>query len=336
MPVKICAYFVLLCSAILLNNLVKPAYAYQPPDESAVETLKAIFAKSDAQIDLAFTKLTIDRLVDPNVDIGRALGEINYMVEMVNSAAMPDMTAIDRMQSLRTYLYDSGYWNQNRPFQYDFADPYGTNIQNKLLPTYLNTRKGNCISMPFLFVILADKLGLEVTIATAPVHVFVKFKDPQSGKWFNLETTHIAEIVDDGFYRKKSPMSAKAIASGVYLQPLRKKEMVAVMTMVLAEHYAGQQRWQESIAVAELALQYYPNYAYAMLKVGNAYRGLLQAKIKQYKGQTEIPLAEKSRMDELYAQNRLWFEKAEAIGWQPVTAANNAEYLKSIKRHAGK
>ena len=332
MPLKIRVNLILLCSVLLLIVPNKFSYAYKQPDKSAIEVLEEILAKPASQIDLALTKLTIDKLVDPTINIDRALGEINYMAQSVNSAATPDMTAMDRMQSLRTYLYDSGFWNQNQPYKYDFADPLGTSIQNKLMPTYLKNRKGNCISMPFLFVILAEKLGLETTVATAPLHVFVKFKEPQTGKWLNLETTDIAQIVEDSFYREKSPMTDIAIKNGVYLQALSKKEAVTVMATVLSDHYAEQKQWQKVIDVSKLILKYYPKYAYAMLKLGNAYRGLLQAKIKQFSATKPITQIEKSYLDELYAQNKSWFEKAEVLGWQPVTQETNEEYMKSIKQ----
>jgi regulator of sirC expression with transglutaminase-like and TPR domain len=242
------------------------------------------------------------------------------------------MTAMDRMQSLRTYLYASGYWNQNQPFKYDFADPLGTSIQNKLLSTYLKNRQGNCISMPFLFVILADKLGLDVTVATAPLHVFTKFKEPQSGRWLNLETTNVAEIVEDSFFREKSPMTDMAINNGVYLKPLSKKEAVAVMAIVLSEHYANQQLWQQSIDVSKLILKHYPNYVYAMIKIGNAYSKLLQNKIQEVKAKGIVMPDEKAQMDQLFTQNLAWFDKAEALGWQPPSQASETQYLESIKK----
>ena len=40
------------------------------------------------------------------------------------------------------------------------------------------------------------------------------------------------------------------------------------MAVVLSEYYAQQQQWQRSIDVAKVILAHYPNYAYAMLKVG--------------------------------------------------------------------
>lgn len=42
--------------------------------------------------------------------------------------------------------------------------------------------------MPFLFIILGDRLGINVTASVAPLHVFVKFTD-ENGVIHNLETT---------------------------------------------------------------------------------------------------------------------------------------------------
>lgn len=297
-----------------------------------VRLLEAIFAKPASQIDLARTKLEIDQLIDPTINIEQSLKHINSMVSVVNSATTPNSTAIDRLQSLRTYLYDTGYWNDNKPFRYDFDDPMGTRISNKLLPTYLKLRKGNCFSMPFLFVIMAQKLNLNTTISTAPLHVFAKYKDPDSGKWYSLETTNIAEFVDDKFYQRQNPMTKAAINNGVYLQPLSKKETVAVMAVVVSEYYAQQQQWQRSIDVANVILKHYPKYVYAMLKVGNAYSRLLQEKIRFARAKGTVTPIEKTAMDHLYAQNLAWFEKAEKLGWQPPPKSAETQYLNNVRK----
>jgi hypothetical protein len=49
------------------------------------------------------------------------------------------------MQSLRTYLYDSGYWNQNQPFKYDFDDSLGQKLDLEMRlvnPTNKTNLKG--------------------------------------------------------------------------------------------------------------------------------------------------------------------------------------------------
>lgn len=47
----------------------------------------------------------------------------------------------DKLKALRKYMHQSGTWNHHHPFGHDFADPFGHNLHNKLLPNYLATKK---------------------------------------------------------------------------------------------------------------------------------------------------------------------------------------------------
>ena len=298
----------------------------------AIQVIESILNKPDTEIDLAKAKLTIDKLVDPSINSYVVMTEINKMVKIFKKDLNPNMMPFDKVLSLSAFLYEPGYWNNYKPFQYDLADPFGQELNTKLISTYLKTKKGNCISMPILYAILAEKLGLDVTLSTAPLHVFVKFKDPKSGKYFNIETTDKGQPASDDFYRKKSHITDVAIQKGVYLQPLNKKQSIAVMAMVLNESFEKQGKWQQSIDLAKLLLKVYPQYAYAMIKVGNGYSRLLNAEISKAKMKGSYTPAEKQHMDYLYQQNLQWFAKAENIGWQMPTQKENNDYLSTIKK----
>lgn len=84
--------------------------------------------------------------------------------------------------------------------------------------------------------------------------------------------------------------------------------------------------------IAQLILKYSPNNAYAMIKIGNAFSELLQQQIAKTKKLDSTTPKQKALMDHLYAQNHLWFAKAEAIGWQQPTPQSEALYLQSIKQ----
>jgi len=77
-------------------------------------------------------------------------------------------TVRDKVITLLSTLYGKGSWNGDRSFSYDLNDPLGRDFHNKLLATYLKTRKVNCTTMPTLVAILAEKLGLTVTLAAGP------------------------------------------------------------------------------------------------------------------------------------------------------------------------
>ena len=52
--------------------------------------------------------------------------------------------------------------------------------------------------MPTLFVLLAQRLGLEATFAASPEHYFVKYRD-ETGRWYNLVQTFTTEATHSAF-----------------------------------------------------------------------------------------------------------------------------------------
>lgn len=131
-----------------------PAHLAAEEMERFVQTL---FAQDIANLDLANTKLEIDRMIDPTINIAARVAELDGMVQVMRSAVRPDAPASETLDVIRNYIYDGGYWNDNAPFSYDHDDPLGLEIRNKLLSDYLDDRRGNCVSMPILFIILATR-----------------------------------------------------------------------------------------------------------------------------------------------------------------------------------
>lgn len=294
--------------------------------------IRAILRLPENQIDLGKAKLTIDKMIDSSIDIKANLEKIDSMVASVQMGLLFNASSDEKLQALRGYLYTANQWNGQRPYQYDLSDPYGKDISHKLLPSYLESRKGNCVSMPFLFVILGQRLGLEVTAATAPEHIFVKYR-ADNGDWINLETTSGANPARDVWLRQQTPMTDEAIANGIYLRPLSKKETVALMVDTLIEHYMHKHRYEKAIEASDLILEYSPKAVEAMIHKGASYARLINERfVSKYPRPDLIPQAEWSYYSYLDRNNRLWYDKAEALGWRMPTEAFKAQYKQVVER----
>jgi regulator of sirC expression with transglutaminase-like and TPR domain len=301
-------------------------------DLESAKHLRTILQQPEQEIDLARVKLTIDRMIDPAVDIEAGLKKIDAMVAKIKT--MPDHgpSSTAKMLTLKRYIYEPGEWNNFQPYQYDLDDPLGTKLSNKLLPRYLESKKGNCVTMPLLFVILGQRLGIDVTTATAPLHILVKFKD-ETGNMYNLETTSGANPARDVWYREQMPMTDEAVANGVYLRPLTRKETVAVMVTTLAEHYFEQREFEKAITISDLTLEYYPRDVEAMVRKGSAYYRLLaKYYLEKYRSPVEIPDRAKGHFAYLSQNNRQWFAKAEALGWREPSKEDNEKYLQKVSQ----
>jgi regulator of sirC expression with transglutaminase-like and TPR domain len=202
-------------------------------------------------------------------------------------------------------------------FSYDQTDPLGTNPVNRKLSRYLETRRGNCITMPILMLFVGKRLGLNMTLVQAPLHLFIKYTD-DDGKIWNLEATSGGGFTRDVWYRQKLPMSDEAVANGVYLRPLSHDEAVAVIGSTLVEHALETGNYENAIAISNVLLKHYPNFAYLLAKTGSAYGGLLHRELAgKYTRMEDIPVELKAKADEWYRLNGEAFAEAEALGWRP-------------------
>ncbi|MBS0385336.1 MAG: hypothetical protein JSS00_08300 [Proteobacteria bacterium] len=279
--------------------------------------VRAVLNRPERQLDYLDAKLALDALIDPSAGGASVRTAIEALTTAARSLAGDSPDDARRLAAVRTVIYRSGDWNQNRPFAYDHADPFGRNIRNKLMATYLDTRLGNCVSMPILFLILADRLGVNVRLSTAPHHVFVRYVDA-AGHATNLETTSGGLPSRDKWIRQNMPMTDEAVASGIYLRTQSRRETVATMATTVEEYLCHAQRDEEAIAVADAILQVAPRNVECILYRGSVYGRLFEREFSaRYVDEAQIPQSLHARYQLLASMNQQAFTQAEALGWRP-------------------
>lgn len=304
-------------------------FVWAAPDFSP---LRAQFQLPEDQIDYAAAKLVVDQLIDPTTNVAAVRRELDRWEQVVRSQVPAGANARQALDALLKTLYQPGAWNQGKPFTYDLGDPLGRNPKSKQLVTYLTTRKGNCVSMPVLFVILGQRLGLPVALATAPNHVLVKFADDTQQAWVNVEAT-AGGFKYDSSYERETGISAKAIENELYLRPLTPREGVGVIASTLMEYYGAKKDGDNLMAVADLALAANPKDPVALVWKANAYYlQLRQRYVAKYPNAADIPPAQVADYQRLSRENLAWFAKAEALGWVQKTPEQEANYIQSIQR----
>lgn len=264
----------------------------------------------------AGAKIALDQIIDPasnGPDVHRQIDELTAQARAMLGA---NPTDFDRLNAVRRVLYKAGPWNGNRPFLYNHADPYGKDIKTKLLANYLQTRLGNCVTMPALFLIIADRLGLNVSFALAPLHVFIRYTLTNGGH-IDFETTDFGNPVSPSFYREKLAISDRAVQSGLYLRALTRQEVIAEMATTVMDWELAQNHSQKAIEIAGAILQRFPLDGYTMVKRASAYGQQIEAECQGKNGAT-MSDAQRRRCDILVSQNADDFQNAEALGWTPV------------------
>ncbi len=289
-----------------------------PMSADPVAVVRAVLSVDDAGLDYGRAKLAFDQLINPSHGAADTMVRLDCMADDARQLAGPSASADARLAGLRRLLYVEGPWNDHRAFAYDQADPLGQRIGNKLLATCLATRRGNCVSMPALFLVLAEKLGLDVALATAPLHVFLRYRS-ESGRVLNIEATSGGHPSRDEWYRQQMPMSDRAVESGLYMRSLTKREGVALLATTVLEHLIEHRRYGEALGVSEVILEHAPRDAYTMVKQGSVCAELIRTEFTaKYRTPALVPPASRARYLMLTQRNRSTFEAAEALGWEPV------------------
>jgi regulator of sirC expression with transglutaminase-like and TPR domain len=291
--------------------------AEREPRTSPAAAVATILSAPDDQLDYGRAKIAFDRIVDPSINGHAVETQIDQLVAAARAKADPAAPYLVRLKAVREVIYEAGSWNDYRPFSYDLKDPLGQTLRHKLLSDYLQTRLGNCVSMPLLFLIVADRAGIaNVALAQAPLHYFVRITLPD-GRQANLETTSGGYPARDEYIRQNMPMTDRAIQGGIYMRSLTKREAIADMATNVADNLLAQERYEDVIAVEEVVLRNFPHDVYAMLKEGSAYARLIKTEFEdKYASENQIPPDLRPRYEMLLARNKALFDEAEALGWR--------------------
>lgn len=304
--------------AIFLTWTVTQAEAAASKHLPSVQIVREVLNRPESRVDYLDAAMTFDRLIDKSSDAVATRATVERLVDAARQMAGPRPTDAYKLAAVRKAIYDAGAWNHNRAFSYDLDDPFGAQVKSKMLSTYVRTRKGNCVSMPILFLIVADRMGLKVHLAAAPLHLFIRYTDP-AGTDHNLEPTSGGHKARDEWYRQNLPMTDRAIESGIYMRTLSKRETVAAMALPVLDYLLEERRWQEAIDVADAILAASPRDAYAMVKKGSAAAGLMQSEfLERYPDPALVPPALRARYRVLAQANEKAFRDAEALGWTPA------------------
>lgn len=155
------------------------------------------------------------------------------------------------------------------PMQYDFEDFMGKEDYTKQFVTkLLATRKGQCHSLPMLYLILCEKAGTEAYLAYSPSHSYVKFQDA-AGNWYNLELTHGC-LATDAFLIGSGFITAEAIRQGTFMEPQTRRQVIASCLTDLVLEYIHKYGYDEFVqACTDSVLKYDPKSLRALMVKSN-------------------------------------------------------------------
>jgi hypothetical protein len=222
------------------------------------------------------------------------------------------------------------------PYEYDFEDIEGKEDYSKMFVTKLmRTRKGQCRSMPLLYLILAEELGVKAWLSYSPSHTYIRLQDDKK-TWFNLELTN-GHYSADSWILSSGFIKSEALKNQLYMDTLSKKELIAGTLNELSRGYIKKFGYDRFILQnAETVLKYHSNNVFALQMKSN-----WATKRADYVGfQLNYPSKEKLYMypkaiEILQERNKI-YQYIDQIGFEIMPEERYKEWLKSFDKEKAK
>jgi regulator of sirC expression with transglutaminase-like and TPR domain len=144
-------------------------------------------------------------------------------------------------------------------------------MEKYYLNRVLYTKQGNCVSMPFLYAAVSQRLGWPVYLVHLPDHTFVRYADPAL-KEQNIESTSNGGYVSDHEYARDFSVSEKGRETGAYLRTLTHRESLSDLAAINGISFAKRGEQAKTLAYLELATKLNPKNVAAWGNLVVAYK----------------------------------------------------------------
>ena len=291
-------------------------------DENNYSFKKAIFSVENAFLDDKLDTLFCNNQIRLLNNLSKSLIKERFLAYVER-----DKEKVNKWASVFEVMHDTIPINYNdklykyEPFGYDFQDVFGHKTrENLFVSKLLQTRKGNCHSLPYLYKILCEELGVDANLALAPNHVYIKHKNVKEG-WYNTElTSGIFPI--DAWIMASGFVHIDAISNGVYMKALNNRESIAVVMIDLADNYNVKfpnNNGTFILKCCETAIATYPNFATALILQAETHK-------KQMKKEQNI---EKAKMLLIHLEKE--YAHIHEIGYRNMPEDMYLNWLVSLK-----
>lgn len=195
---------------------------------------------------------------------------------------------IQRFMGDTLYITTSTGKQGHIPYYYDYIDALAKNDKrNYFVTKTLATGGGQCNSLPIVYMILAEALGIEFNLAYNPQHSFIRYPN-NDGTIINYETT-VARVMPDQFFMGIVSTIAKAKQNRIFLNSLSRRKIIAALLFDLAQDFVEEHWLGDKSFIKEcmsIATPYFPNEEYICIAnynlrktlYANEFNALIQAK----------------------------------------------------------
>ncbi len=265
------------------------------------QSVEDLFELPEEEINIGVASLVLAKQFYPDMNVDFFLYSFDYMAQRFSEVFGQYENPDERVRALNTFFYKSGYWNDGITFGYDDEDLQVTKLSNRFINGYIATKKGSCITMPLLYVIIGERLGWPIYPVRSAKHFFVRYIPEELFFNFqrNIETTNGGSFISNDQYKLDVQIPDKAVENGVYLRTLSKMEYLASLLLINANQHLENNNVKNTKKYLRIAIRYDSTFSsaywnYALIHLAEARK--LEEEL-YYEQQAEITFYEIREMN---------------------------------------
>ncbi len=239
-----------------------PAIPTPQPRSASMQDLLNL---PEDKIDIGLVALTLAKEIYPDIDVAAYSARIDALAEQVRQLAGGSQGPDWRVRCLNTTIYlNEGYHGSRDAV-------FTRNPEYFYINRLLDTKQGNCVTMPLLYVAVAQRLGWPVYPVTVPDHFFVRYVDPALDQQ-NIEATSGGAYVSDERYAKEFTVSKLGRDQGTYLRTMTYREFLGELTAINAIRFGQNGQMPRAITYLKLAAELNPRSIGAWANLTSVHR----------------------------------------------------------------
>jgi hypothetical protein len=324
------------------NNVLMYENAYYELDsmlsgKKDLDFKRAVFITENAYLDNNLSYKKYNDLLSFYVEIIKA-----YMVTNELIYKGEDYDNVAKNSAIFSFMTDTTWLTKelpvHLPYTYDFEDIYGdSDWSSMFVSKLLETEKGNCHSMPFLYKILAEELGADAYLSLAPNHMYIKCRSERTG-WYNVELTS-AMFPIDAWISASGFVLLESIQNGIFMDTLGLKQSIAYCLFDLAkscEKKFGFSSYPFIFDCLELTLEHYPNFINALIYKADCLKKRFDINMKLYDAENYTDIMHLETPKEIYTEMEELYVKIMELGYREMPQEMYNDWLFTLKENRDK
>lgn len=231
----------------------------------------------------------------------RAVAELT---QRASAAVTGESIPAEKIDRLNHFFFEEAGFHPN----YDLTSP-----DHLLVAGVLAGKKGHCVGLASVYLILAEELDLPVHAVATPKHVFLRWDDGAFRR--NIELFQNGREVPDDEYVREQKIPKESIDQGVFLANLTPRQFLGFVYQNLGVLHSQRGDLDKSTEYYAWAIARHPRLAAAYYNRGNDYLKLLSYRraIRDY-----------TKALELYPTD-VWALHNRGLAWKGLGKIDKAE-----------